>query len=62
VANRTQRKGRSVEKCVFACKANERSACEQAAMLRYRKPERAVFNMPSKTLTAVNTANQMFTD
>jgi hypothetical protein len=37
---------RSVENCVFACKANERSACEQAAMPRHRKPERAIFNMP----------------
>jgi predicted transposase/invertase (TIGR01784 family) len=31
---------------VFACKANERSACEQAPVARHRKPERAIFNMP----------------
>jgi hypothetical protein len=37
---------RSVENCVFACKANERSACEQAPVARYREPERAIFNMP----------------
>ncbi len=35
-------KKRSVENCVFAYKANELSACEQAPLARCRKPERAM--------------------
>jgi hypothetical protein len=37
---------RSVEKSVSGGTPDERSACEQVALLRHRKPERGFFNMP----------------